>query len=402
MEEARHAIEAFLARNGHHDTTVHETVAPAVTHELVTRTEHRNLTRAVDREIHQDHYHTSVQPITQEERSEEQNHNVVQDVEEQNFEYGDPEDTSRRLAELDAEYQNSREEVIAESTTTELPTIEGLHVHHHVHERIQPVIDKRTYETHIYHVVVPVREIHHNAAHYHPSSPLATVTLDQFKQAGGTLNGREERYDAFEGEPRAVSKALSGQTSFASPATGGDPQGGLVNIPAPNPQAQTDNAPAAAPPAKVSRVATFADPIAAPRSEPIPQSEFDPTTIASRTAPNSGIFRLPTRVPTAPATSLAPDSTAPTPDTSDSVPAPLPRAPTAPPTFAPTALAREPTIPPSHPLMRPATHIPREAYRQGLGRAGTGHARPSRSRPAARSRRTGSPPSPPPPAPATQ
>lgn len=92
----------------------------------------------------------------------------------------------------------------------------------------QPVIDKRTYETHIYHVVVPVREIHHNAAHYHPSSPLATVTLDQFKQAGGTLNGREERYDAFEGEPRAVSKALSGQTSFASPATGGNPQGGPV------------------------------------------------------------------------------------------------------------------------------------------------------------------------------
>lgn len=97
----------------------------------------QNLTRAVDREIHQDHYHTSVQPITQEEHSEEQNHNVVQEVEEQNFEYGDPEDTSRRLAELDAEYQNSREEVIAESTTTELPTIEGLHIHHHVHERIQ-------------------------------------------------------------------------------------------------------------------------------------------------------------------------------------------------------------------------------------------------------------------------
>lgn len=91
----------------------------------------------------------------------------------------------------------------------------------------QPVIDKRTYQTHIYHVVVPVREIHHNAAQYHPSSPLATVTLDQFKQAGGTLNGREERYDAFEGEPRAVSKALSGQTSFAAPATGGNPQGGL-------------------------------------------------------------------------------------------------------------------------------------------------------------------------------
>ena len=39
MEAARQAVEAFLARNGLHDTTVHETVAPAVTHEVVTKRE---------------------------------------------------------------------------------------------------------------------------------------------------------------------------------------------------------------------------------------------------------------------------------------------------------------------------------------------------------------------------
>lgn len=40
MEEARQAVEAFMSRNGKHDTTVHERVAPAVTHETITRTEH--------------------------------------------------------------------------------------------------------------------------------------------------------------------------------------------------------------------------------------------------------------------------------------------------------------------------------------------------------------------------
>ena len=58
-------------------------------------------------------------------------------MDEQNFEHDDPEETARRLAESDAEHQDTREEVVAERTTTELPPIEGMHIHHHVHERIQ-------------------------------------------------------------------------------------------------------------------------------------------------------------------------------------------------------------------------------------------------------------------------
>lgn len=97
----------------------------------------QNVTRAVDKEHHQDHYHTSVQPITHEEHHEEQHHCVVQDVDEQIFEHDDPEETARRLAESNAEHQDTSEEIVAERTTTELPLIEGMHMHHHVHERIQ-------------------------------------------------------------------------------------------------------------------------------------------------------------------------------------------------------------------------------------------------------------------------
>lgn len=37
--------------------------------------------------------------------------------------------------------------------------------------------------------------------------------MADFKKQGGSLTGREERYDGFEGEPRAVGGALGGQSS---------------------------------------------------------------------------------------------------------------------------------------------------------------------------------------------
>ena len=37
--------------------------------------------------------------------------------------------------------------------------------------------------------------------------------MADFKKQGGSLSGREERYDGFEGEPRAVGGALGGGSS---------------------------------------------------------------------------------------------------------------------------------------------------------------------------------------------
>ena len=37
--------------------------------------------------------------------------------------------------------------------------------------------------------------------------------MADFKKQGGSLTGREERYDGFEGEPRAVGSALGGKSS---------------------------------------------------------------------------------------------------------------------------------------------------------------------------------------------
>ena len=45
--------------------------------------------------------------------------------------------------------------------------------------------------------------------------------MADFKKQGGSLTGREERYDGFEGEPRAVSSALGGSSTTGTTGTTG-------------------------------------------------------------------------------------------------------------------------------------------------------------------------------------
>jgi len=63
MDKAKTAVNSFLHKDGKHDTTVHETVNSAITNEKVHRTQHNESQTLVDREVHQDHHHTSIQPI---------------------------------------------------------------------------------------------------------------------------------------------------------------------------------------------------------------------------------------------------------------------------------------------------------------------------------------------------
>ena len=70
------------------------------------------------------------------------------------------------------------------------------------------------------HTTVPIHEVHHNEAKHHTSSALPAVSMADFKRQGGTLSGREERYDGFEGEPKAVGSALGSGTTGTTGTTG--------------------------------------------------------------------------------------------------------------------------------------------------------------------------------------
>ncbi|KAI9709558.1 MAG: hypothetical protein M1820_003318 [Bogoriella megaspora] len=216
MDKTKEAVKSFVSKAGHHDTTVHETIAPAVQHETVNKQHHENLQTAVDQEVHQDHYHTSVQPVTHRETLPEQHHHNLVGVEQRNLEHGDDRDVKARLEQEAAKFQDKTIQGETRETQSTLPVVTGEHVHHHVHENIQPVVQKETIEPHVVHTTVPVHEVHHNKAQHHQTSALPAVSMEEFKKQGGVLTGREERYDGFEGEPRHIGGVSTGGTNNAT------------------------------------------------------------------------------------------------------------------------------------------------------------------------------------------
>ncbi|TVY32374.1 hypothetical protein LSUB1_G008894 [Lachnellula subtilissima] len=210
MDKAKAAVGNFLSKDGKHDTTVHETINPAVQQEHVTRSQANEETKAVDREVHQDHYHTSVQPISDREVLPEQHSHQLAGVEHRHLKHGSDDHAKSRLAAEQAQFKNTREVGDTQRTTTAGETIAGEHVHHHVHENIQPVIQKETVQHSVVHTTVPIHEVHQNEAKHHTASQLPPVTMGDFKRQGGSLGGREERTDAFGGEPRSVGGTLGG------------------------------------------------------------------------------------------------------------------------------------------------------------------------------------------------
>jgi hypothetical protein len=130
MDKAKAAVSDFMKKSGHHDTTVHETVAPAVQHEEVKAHNHENVTTAVDKEVHQDHYHRTVQPVQDREVLPEQHHHKLGAVQHREFDNRDHQAVKQNLAAEQAGFKD--EQVVHDATHSQAaaPTVGGEHVHH--------------------------------------------------------------------------------------------------------------------------------------------------------------------------------------------------------------------------------------------------------------------------------
>lgn len=219
MDKAKAAITDFMGRSGHHDTTVHEAVAPAVQHESVKPHVHEEINTAIDKEVHQDHYHRTVQPVHDREVLPEKHEAKIGAVQHREFDHRDHESTKHNLVADQARFKDER--VIEETSHSQsvAPVVGGEHVHHHIHETIQPVVQKETIQPSVVHTTVPIHEVHHNKATHHETTALPAMTMEQFKAKGGALTGREERYDQFEGVPKNIGGSTAGGFGAASGLT---------------------------------------------------------------------------------------------------------------------------------------------------------------------------------------
>ncbi|KAI0120704.1 hypothetical protein BJ170DRAFT_688531 [Xylariales sp. AK1849] len=226
MDKAKGAVRDFMHKSGHHDTTVHETVDPTVVHETVKPTHHENVNVAVDKEVHQDHYHRTVQPVHDKEILPEEHKHKLGAVEHREFDHRDHENTKRALATEGEKFKDERAVHDTTHTKSNAPVVQGEHVHHHLHETIQPVLHKEVVQPSVVHTTVPIHETHHNAAQHHSTSTLPAVSMDDYKKHGGVLGGdRKERFDRFEGEGKNIGDILGKTHGHNDTQTQSPPKG---------------------------------------------------------------------------------------------------------------------------------------------------------------------------------
>jgi len=211
MNNAKAAVKDFLHKDGKHDTTVHESVNSHVTNETVKPTQHHEHTQAVDKEIHQHHHDTTVQPIHDRQVLPEKHVHEAAPVEHREFRHGNDDHIKQKLSTEAAQFKDTHQTHETTHTKVDAPIMGSEHHHHHVHETVQPVIHKEVVQPTVVHHTNPIHETHHHEAKHHGTTTLPAVTMDELKRQGGHLGEHKTRTDAFQGEPNAQERYLGGK-----------------------------------------------------------------------------------------------------------------------------------------------------------------------------------------------
>ncbi|KAF4977509.1 hypothetical protein FZEAL_5988 [Fusarium zealandicum] len=212
MEKAKQAVSSFLSHDGKHKTTVDEDVRGHVTEEHVRPHQHENVTTALDKEVHQEHHHTTIQPISHKETLAEQHHHNVVPVQHKEFHHGKDQETRDTLDREAARFKDTSTTHTATQSSTTAPVVSGERIHHHVHEHVQPIIQKETVQPHVVHTTVPIHETHHAAPVHHGTSTLPPKTLQEFTgERGGLGEKASQKLTEFEGCPKPYRKELQSE-----------------------------------------------------------------------------------------------------------------------------------------------------------------------------------------------
>ena len=154
-------------------------------------------------------FRSTVQPIRDESNVPATHEHAVANKETREFRHGNDQRIHQALEAEQAQFRDTTDLGAQLHTTSMNKTVAGEHVHHHVHENIQPVIERNVHQAHVVHTTHPVHEIHHNESMHHTASVLPEISLSDFKAHGGSFNGETCKSDAFKGAPLSVDERIN-------------------------------------------------------------------------------------------------------------------------------------------------------------------------------------------------
>ncbi|KAI0111286.1 hypothetical protein GGR51DRAFT_72293 [Nemania sp. FL0031] len=138
--------------------SIERETAPAVQHETVQKKHMQREQKVVDRERHQDHYKTTVQPLQEREVMPERHMYEQADVQERHINNERERDARTMLERKQAQFKDTRAEYGTRGETVQEPTVTSERTMHHLHETIQPVVEKETVMPSVTHKKIPVKE----------------------------------------------------------------------------------------------------------------------------------------------------------------------------------------------------------------------------------------------------
>jgi hypothetical protein len=127
------------------------------------------------------------------------------------FKHENDKDTKQRLNAEHAQFKDTSTTQATRHTQVAAQAHKGEHIHHHVHETIQPVIHKETIQPEVVHTTVPVHETHHIESQHLDTSTLPMKTLEGFEHADGNLTGtnaQPQLREQYEGCPRPYEDSI--------------------------------------------------------------------------------------------------------------------------------------------------------------------------------------------------
>ncbi|KAK1073166.1 hypothetical protein LTR33_010062 [Friedmanniomyces endolithicus] len=147
------------------ETVADQTVAPAVEHDTIKR-EHETLERDVplkDTEVQATEHKFEQAPT--EFRSVDKDDGAAE----------------AKVAEKLSGFQDTVKEEATKETHAQDETVVGEHVHHHLHEIIQPVIEKEVIQKSVTHVTHPIKETVHEKSDDHGVTKAKAISVEEFK-----------------------------------------------------------------------------------------------------------------------------------------------------------------------------------------------------------------------------
>ncbi|KAF4982485.1 hypothetical protein FZEAL_1910 [Fusarium zealandicum] len=162
------------------NATLHKEKTAAVVHEDVKSHEHERVDTVVDHEVHQDHHHTTIQPVKDKKVLATEHVYQENEVEE---EIDHRDNTAKEKAKKEAAKIHNEKKVEDTTHTKEYaPTDEHEHVHHHIYETIQPVIERETVKQKVIHTTNHIHETEHLNDKHHKATVAPAITMDEFEK----------------------------------------------------------------------------------------------------------------------------------------------------------------------------------------------------------------------------